>query len=359
MRKKIILSSCDEKDFELDDKVLSFCSTIKNMAKGRDVFKNSLGGQFTVEGSYVILKKEGRILATLTKNDDEEAKISLPDVKASTIIKVIDYCHCHYDNSISDKEKKNWDVSFVQVKQSVLCELASASYFLDIKPLVNLTSKAIASQISGKSSDEIRETFSNINYETYAPMFASSLAIRARLQRKYNQKQQEVAERLRIENEKQNQTSSEEGNNRNSDKMNENNNGRKIESSKSTSIQTGDENNAGDKKGPSPKSKRKKKKIRKAQEASLQSTEETKSDSNSEGQNEETIKNNEEELNFSEEEPANVDEDDEEFDPERLAELDREVEEFRLRLEQINSQSSSKPKIQLPNHFDSSLAVGR
>ena len=132
----------------------------------------------------MILKKEGRVLASLTKNTEEEAIVSLPDVKSPTLEKVITYCRYHNDITTTEKEKKTWDSDFVQVKQSVLCELASvrfinqikikffkASYYLDIKPLVNLTSRAIATQISGKTSEEIRDSFSNINYEAYAPMF--------------------------------------------------------------------------------------------------------------------------------------------------------------------------------------------
>ena len=42
---------------------------------------------------------------------------------------------------------------------SVLCELASASYYLEVKPLVDLTCRAIADIIKGKSPEEIRKTF--------------------------------------------------------------------------------------------------------------------------------------------------------------------------------------------------------
>jgi len=185
------LQSCDGETFEVDNDVVSMCATVKNMLRGKSAFRNSLGGQFSIDGSYVILKKEGRVLASLTKNDEDEAIVSLPDVKGGTLQKVIEYCKFHNAPTSSDKEKKTWDVDFVQVKQSVLCELASASYYLDIKPLVNLTSRAIATQISGKTSEEIRETFCNINYEVYAPVFASSLAVRCRLQRKINRKKQE------------------------------------------------------------------------------------------------------------------------------------------------------------------------
>lgn len=40
-----------------------------------------------------------------------------------------------------------------------LCELISAADSLQLKPLVDLTSRALARIIEGKSSEEIRETF--------------------------------------------------------------------------------------------------------------------------------------------------------------------------------------------------------
>ncbi len=81
------------------------------------------------KGSYVILKKEGRVLASLTKNTDEEAIVALPDVKAATLEKVIEYCKFHSSPNTSEREKKTWDTAFVQVKQNTLCELASVREF--------------------------------------------------------------------------------------------------------------------------------------------------------------------------------------------------------------------------------------
>ena len=40
---------------------------------------------------------------------------------------------------------------------------SQAAYYLDHKPLVNLTSKAIASQISGKTTEELREVLGTQN----------------------------------------------------------------------------------------------------------------------------------------------------------------------------------------------------
>ena len=41
----------------------------------------------------------------------------------------------------------------------MLCELTSAADSLDLKTIVDLTSRALARMIEGKSPEEIRETF--------------------------------------------------------------------------------------------------------------------------------------------------------------------------------------------------------
>jgi len=186
--KVVKLQSCDGKQFTVDTDIISMCATVKNMLRGKSVFRNALGGQFSIDGAYVLLKKEGRVIASLSKNDDEEAILTLPDVKGETLDKLMEYCKYHSTSQATEKEKKIWDNQFVQVKQGLLCELASASYFLDIKSLVNLTSKAIATQISAKPSTEIQETFCNLNCDVYAPVFAT----RCRLQRKFISKQKKL-----------------------------------------------------------------------------------------------------------------------------------------------------------------------
>ncbi|PRP73556.1 hypothetical protein PROFUN_02565 [Planoprotostelium fungivorum] len=188
-QKTVKLQSWDQQQFLVDHEVLSMCATVKNLLRGRTAFRNSLGGQFCVDGSYVILKKEGRILASLVKNDEMEAVISFPEVSSTVLTKVLEYCKYHYHTLDNEKDQKIWDAKFIQVKQSILCEMASASYFLDIKTLVNLTSRAIAAQISGKSPEEIRETFSIIT-QNYDSVYNSSLDVRARLHKKISERKQ-------------------------------------------------------------------------------------------------------------------------------------------------------------------------
>lgn len=86
----------------------------------------------------------------------------LSNVQSNVLETVLKYCYFHASTmraSISDDEAEQWDDEFAALDPRHLCELASAAYYLDIKALVDLTCKTIASMISGKSVDEIRSTF--------------------------------------------------------------------------------------------------------------------------------------------------------------------------------------------------------
>jgi len=357
LAKTVKLQSCDGVLFEVDGDVVSMCATVKNMLRGKSAFRNSLGGQFSIDGSYVILKKEGRVLASLTKNDEDEAIVSLPDVKSNTLQKVIDYCKFHNTDGTTDKEKKQWDVDFVQVKQSVLCELASASYYLDIKPLVNLTSRAIATQISGKTSEEIRETFCNINYEVYAPVFASSLATRCRLQRKFNRKKQ-------TQDKDQKMLTSSKDDNRSVDELlefigEESKNNRSLTPplpfALPATIPSKKKTKKSKKKDKKKRMDDEEKKEEELEKDDLDDTEKERLLHHLLGKSTSNSSSNEEDDDFDEEidskedeEELIMDEEGDDLDPEVKAALDKEVEEFRLRLESANSQTRTAPKIPLP-----------
>lgn len=57
------------------------------------------------------------------------------------------------------QERKSFDEKFVRMDTKRLCELTSAADSLQLKPLVDLTSRALARVIEGKSPEEIREIF--------------------------------------------------------------------------------------------------------------------------------------------------------------------------------------------------------
>ena len=72
----------------------AMCPTAKHVVDGRRTsFRNALGGStFFIQDNHVILKKEGRVLASLVKSDNLETVVSLPEVKTETLKRVIEYC---------------------------------------------------------------------------------------------------------------------------------------------------------------------------------------------------------------------------------------------------------------------------
>lgn len=86
--------------------------------------------------------------------------ISLPErVNPAVFGLILDYCRFHQVPGRSNKERKAFNEKFVRTDTGRLCELASAADSLQLRPLVDLTSHALARMIEGKTPEEIRETF--------------------------------------------------------------------------------------------------------------------------------------------------------------------------------------------------------
>ncbi len=63
------------------------------------------------------------------------------------------------DARLGAQERKLFDERFIRLDTRRLCELTSAADALGMKSLVDLTSRALARMIEGKTPEEIRETF--------------------------------------------------------------------------------------------------------------------------------------------------------------------------------------------------------
>ncbi|KAL6495499.1 SKP1-like protein 21 [Orobanche gracilis] len=86
--------------------------------------------------------------------------ISLPSRVSPPMLRLIfDYCRFHQVPGRSNKERKSFDEKFVRMDTKRLCELTSVADSLQLKPLVNLTSRALERVIEGKTPEEIREIF--------------------------------------------------------------------------------------------------------------------------------------------------------------------------------------------------------
>eukprot|EP00804_Cyclotella_cryptica_P005423 CCRYP_002965-RA/>CCRYP_002965-RA protein AED:0.12 eAED:0.12 QI:442/1/1/1/0.66/0.75/4/605/201 len=107
-------------------------------------------------------------------DDDNAVEIPLPNVKASVLAKVVEFC-THYkeepmkpittplESMVIDEIVQSFYARFVEVDQVMLFELVTAANFMDIKPLLDLTCLAVSIYIKGKSPDEIRRIFNISN----------------------------------------------------------------------------------------------------------------------------------------------------------------------------------------------------
>lgn len=95
-----------------------------------------------------------------------ETPVPLPNVNTVTLRKFLEWANHHKDDvQPKDPNDKNyddieeWDENFLRIDQSSLIELLMAANYLDVKDLFEITCKTTANLISGKNTEEIRETF--------------------------------------------------------------------------------------------------------------------------------------------------------------------------------------------------------
>ncbi|KAL1322292.1 SKP1-like protein 21 isoform X2 [Arachis hypogaea] len=132
--------------------------------------------------------------------------ICLPQRVTPTIFSLIlDYCRFHQVAGRSNKERKSYDEKFMRMDTKQLCELTSAADSLQLKPLVDLTSRTLARIIEGKSPEEIRGIFNLpddlTEEEKLEPLKNTTADPRIRLlNRLYAKKRKELKERERLKN---------------------------------------------------------------------------------------------------------------------------------------------------------------
>eukprot|EP00696_Hemimastix_kukwesjijk_P011623 gnl/Hemi2/24577_TR8268_c0_g1_i1.p1 gnl/Hemi2/24577_TR8268_c0_g1~~gnl/Hemi2/24577_TR8268_c0_g1_i1.p1 ORF type:complete len:164 (+),score=59.02 gnl/Hemi2/24577_TR8268_c0_g1_i1:117-608(+) len=92
--------------------------------------------------------------------EEEEAVIPLPNVESEILTKVIEYLRWHHDHKDApDKDKEAFDRDFIKVEMGPLFDLILASNYMDIKPLLDLTTKTVQGMLRDKTAEEIRHTF--------------------------------------------------------------------------------------------------------------------------------------------------------------------------------------------------------
>ncbi|KAJ8637288.1 hypothetical protein MRB53_011555 [Persea americana] len=140
-------------------------SAVASSSSSKVVVLMSMEGErFEVE-DYVA--RESKIISNMMEDDCANNVIPVPNVKASILSKMIEWCKKHAqmkeDDNNSNKEKeeelRSWDKEFVDLDTDTLYGLLVAANYLDIKGLLDLVCQRVADMIKGKSPEQIREIF--------------------------------------------------------------------------------------------------------------------------------------------------------------------------------------------------------
>ncbi|KZT60467.1 E3 ubiquitin ligase SCF complex, Skp subunit [Calocera cornea HHB12733] len=128
---------------------------------------------FTVDKK--VAEKSVLIKNMLEDVGESDQAIPLPNVTASVLKKVLEWCEHHKDdpappeNEDKDDTRKRttdiseWDQKFIAVDQEMLFEIILAANYLDIKALLDVGCKTVANMIKGKTPEEIRKLFNIVN----------------------------------------------------------------------------------------------------------------------------------------------------------------------------------------------------
>ncbi|KAL5702110.1 hypothetical protein ACHQM5_027368 [Ranunculus cassubicifolius] len=130
----------------------------------KKVTLTAVDGQiFEVEKSVCALSKT--INGIIEDIHGDDLNIPLPNVTGPVLAKVLDYCTKHTEEK-EEKICKGYDTELAESlkqDQEQLFGLILAANYLNIKGLLDLTTKTVADMIIGKSVEEIRETFKIVN----------------------------------------------------------------------------------------------------------------------------------------------------------------------------------------------------
>ncbi|CAD6338771.1 unnamed protein product [Miscanthus lutarioriparius] len=125
--------------------------------------------RFEVREAAALLSQTVRRMIDEAGADASGDGITLPDVDAKTLAKVLEYCNKHAPASSSSsaaeaappaegEDLERFDREFVLVDMGTLYSLVTAASYLKIEGLLNLICQTIADMIKGKTPEQIRKT---------------------------------------------------------------------------------------------------------------------------------------------------------------------------------------------------------
>ena len=128
------------------------------------------------EQEYLVSRDVAELSETVKHMIDDvggSEGVPLPNITGKILGLVVTYCNHYVENKDKSEEEakklgekteeptvmSEWLKQFLAIDQATMFELILAANYLDIKPLLNTTCKAVADMIKGKTPEEIRKTF--------------------------------------------------------------------------------------------------------------------------------------------------------------------------------------------------------
>jgi S-phase kinase-associated protein 1 len=112
--------------------------------------------------------KHSGLLTKIVEGHSPADEIPFIAVKSHVLIKVIEFLVKYdedqpYLKNNMDEIPIQWASEFIDVNQEILFDLILAANYMDIKPLLEISSTKVACMMKGKSTEEIRKLFNIVN----------------------------------------------------------------------------------------------------------------------------------------------------------------------------------------------------
>jgi S-phase kinase-associated protein 1 len=131
------------------------------MSSSRKInLKSSDGEIFEIDTAVAM---ESQTLKHMIEDCADNTTITAQNVTSNILAKVVEFLKKHVEAASSETCLKTWDAEFVKVDQGTLIDLINAADYLNIPSLLDLTCKAVADIMNGKTPEEIRNTFHIVN----------------------------------------------------------------------------------------------------------------------------------------------------------------------------------------------------
>ena len=124
----------------------------------------------TIETSAKAAMRSTIIKDSIQDSREDIIEFNANNVKGNILKKIVEYLEHYKETEPKEIERplpslnfkecvEEWDFNYIDIDLDMIFEIILAANYLDIKPLLELSSAKVASIIKGKTMEEIRQTF--------------------------------------------------------------------------------------------------------------------------------------------------------------------------------------------------------